>query len=272
MGFFQFLVQGGVGFVVPLFLSVVLGLSALMTGLWLFPMSVALLIASLTVPRRWPNASPRVVARFGLGLFLLGTLLLMVGIEPHSGAWVVAVPLALMGLGAGAMASQLGAVIVSSVPDSQSAEVGGLQNTVTNLGSSLGTALAGSVLIAVLSASFLAGVVQSPQVPQASKQMAQVHLSKGVPFVSNAQLRAYLQQAKAPAKAIGFLENDNITARAKALQTALALLAFLCVVALFSTVRLPSMPAGEIRAAGPAGAESVAGAPGAGAPASPRAP
>lgn len=269
MGFFQFLVQGGVGFVVPLFLSVVLGLSALMTGLWLFPMSVALLLASLIVPRRWPKASPRAVARIGLGLFLLGTLLLMIGIEPGSGAWVVAVPLALMGLGAGAMASQLGAVIVSSVPDAQSAEVGGLQNTVTNLGSSLGTALAGSVLIAVLSASFLAGVVQSPQVPEAAKQKAQVYLSQGVPFVSNTQLRAYLQHAKASEKVVAFLENDNVLARVKALQTALALVALLCVVALFCTGRLPRIPAGAASAAGTASADGEAGP---GAPASPRAP
>ena len=59
-------------------------------------------------------------------------------------------PLLLIGLGIGALASQLGAVTVSAVPDEESAEVGGLQNTATNLGASLGTALAGSVLIAGL--------------------------------------------------------------------------------------------------------------------------
>ena len=48
-----------------------------------------------------------------------------------------------------------GAVTVSAVPDEQSSEVGGLQNTVTNLGASLATALTGSILIAVLPASFL---------------------------------------------------------------------------------------------------------------------
>jgi hypothetical protein len=40
------------------------------------------------------------------------------------------------------LASQLGAVTVSAVPDEQSPEVGGLQNTATNLGASLGNALA----------------------------------------------------------------------------------------------------------------------------------
>ena len=49
------------------------------------------------------------------------------------------------------------------VPDERSAEVGGLQNTVTNLGASMGTALAGSILIATLTASFLQGVSNNPR-------------------------------------------------------------------------------------------------------------
>ena len=54
----------------------------------------------------------------------------------------------LIGLGIGALASQLGAVTVSAVPDDESPEVGGVQNTMTNLGASMGTALAGSIMIA----------------------------------------------------------------------------------------------------------------------------
>ena len=65
----------------------------------------------------------------------------------------------------GALASQLGSVTVSSVPDEQSGEVGGLQNTVTNLGISVGTALTGAIVIAALSSSFLTGVEENPAVP-----------------------------------------------------------------------------------------------------------
>ena len=76
-------------------------------------------------------------------------------------------PLLLAGLGIGALASQLGSVTVSAVPDDESAEVGGLQNTATNLGASLGTALAGSLLIAILTTSFLTGIEQNDAVPAA---------------------------------------------------------------------------------------------------------
>ena len=93
MFFFQFLVQAGMFFTIPLYLSVALGLSAIDTGIRIMPPSITLLIA---------------------------------------GAEIVTVPLLLAGLGIGALASQLGAVTVSTVPDEQSPDVGSLQNTATN--------------------------------------------------------------------------------------------------------------------------------------------
>src|SRR5207247_665772 len=86
-------------------------------------------------------------------------------VVPDPSAASVTVPMLLIGLGMGALASQLGSVTVSAVPDELSPEVGGLQNTASQFGASLGTALAGSVLIASLSASFLSGVSTNPAVP-----------------------------------------------------------------------------------------------------------
>ncbi len=79
--FFQYLVQAGLFFVVPLFLSVVLGLSAIETGARLLPLSFALLIAAVGVPKVWPDASPRRVARIGLALFALGTVVLAAAMD-----------------------------------------------------------------------------------------------------------------------------------------------------------------------------------------------
>ena len=56
-------------------------------------------------------------------------------------------------------------ITVSAVPDEQSAEVGGVQNTLVYLGASLGTALAGAVLVSALTASFFSGVDANPAVP-----------------------------------------------------------------------------------------------------------
>ena len=165
MFFFQFLLQAGLFFTIPLFLSVALGLSAFETGVRLLPLSVALLAAAVGIPKFWPKASPRLVVNIGIGALLAGIVALILALDVSAEPEVVTVPLFLAGIGVGALASQLGAVTVSSVPDELTGEVGGLQNTGTNLGASLGTAVAGSVLIGALTASFLIGVAGQPGHP-----------------------------------------------------------------------------------------------------------
>jgi MFS family permease len=128
-------------------------------------MSLTLLVAAAGIPRFFPDVSPRRVVRLGLLAMLAGLVALFSSIDPAAGAEIVTVPLLLAGLGIGALASQLGAVTVSAVPDEDSPEVGGLQNTGTNLGASIGTALAGSILIAILTSSFLTGIQQNRPSP-----------------------------------------------------------------------------------------------------------
>ena len=79
-------------------------------------MSLTLLAAALGVPRLFADVSPRLVARVGIFLMLLGLLVLLAAIDIDAGAEIVTVPLLLVGLGIGALASQLGAVTVSAVP------------------------------------------------------------------------------------------------------------------------------------------------------------
>ncbi len=67
-------------------------------------------------------------------------------------------------------------------------------NALTNLGASIGTAPAGSVLIAVFTSSFLTGIEQNPAVPAEVKSKASVSLESGVPFLSDAQLSTILDQ------------------------------------------------------------------------------
>ena len=117
MFFFQFLLQAGLFFTIPLFLSVALGLSAFETGVRLLPLSVALLAAAVGIPKFWPKASPRLVVTIGIGALLAGIVALILALDVSAEPEVVTVPLFLAGIGVGALASQLGAVTVSSVPD-----------------------------------------------------------------------------------------------------------------------------------------------------------
>ena len=104
------------------------------TGLRILPLSVVLPAAAVGIPRFFPVASPRRVVRLGLLAMFLGVVVLLGAMDSSADARIVTVPLLLAGLGIGALASQLGAVTVSAVPDEDSPAVGGLQNTATNLG------------------------------------------------------------------------------------------------------------------------------------------
>ena len=244
MFFFQFMLQSGVFFIVPLYLSVVLQYSAIETGLRIMPLSVALLVAAVGIPKLLPRVSPRLVTRCGLVLMLLGILSLLNSI--NKSAAVVTVPLLFIGLGIGALASQLGAVTVSAVPNEQSGEVGGLQNTATNLGASLGTALAGSLLILVLTSSLISGIQNNPNVPEEVKSTAGVELASGVPFLSDSQLRDALTSAGIDAPTTDSIVEENSTARVDGMNVALAMLALLAVVSLGFTGRIPDeQPTGD---------------------------
>ena len=240
MFFFQFLIQAGLFFTIPLYLSVALGLSAIDTGIKIIPLSVTLLIAAAGIPRFFPDISPRLVVQAGLLAMFGGIVWLFMSIDVHAGAGIVTVPLLLAGLGIGALASQLGSVTVSAVPDDQSPEVGGLQNTATNLGASIGTALAGSLLIAALTASFLHGIEQNPAVPSAVSTQASTKLAGGIPFLSDADLQKALTKAGASKQVTQAVLDENQQARLDGLRTALAALALLALIALFFSARIPA--------------------------------
>ncbi|HEY3728666.1 MAG TPA: MFS transporter [Solirubrobacteraceae bacterium] len=238
--FFQYLLQAGLFFAVPLFLSVSLGLSAIATGVRLLPLSITLLLAAAGIPKVFPNASPRRVVQIGF-LSLFAGLVVMVGaLDAGAGPDIVTWPMLLAGLGIGALASQLGSVTVSSVPDEESAEVGGLQNTVTNLGASIGTALSGAVLVAALTTTLIAGIQNNPAVPADIKSKAKTELASGVPFLSDKDLHSALDKADVPKATADAIVEENANARIQGLRTSLSVIAVIALMALFFSLSIPT--------------------------------
>jgi MFS family permease len=239
MFFFQFVVMMGLFFVVPLFLSVALGLSAIETGLRITPLSVTMLLAAAGVPKLFPTTSPRRIVTIGFVAVLVGVVALIAAMDADATASIVTFPMLVIGLGLGALASQLGSVTVSAAPEELAPEVGGLQNTASQFGASLGTALAGSVLIAALTSSFLGGIAGNPEVPPEVADQANVELASGVPFISDADLGSALRDAGVDQQTADAVLDDYGNARVDGLRTALALLAIFAVIALFFTRRVP---------------------------------
>ena len=241
---FMFLIQAGIFFTVPLFLSVALGISAVETGVRLLPLSLSLLLFAVGVPKVRPDASPRRVVRLGFLMLFAGLVLLVGLLDVGVGPEIVTWPLLLVGSGLGMMASQLGAVTVSSVPDEKSGEVGGLQNTGTQLGASIGTALAGAVLISAMTASFFTGIENNPNVPASVVSQAQTQLAGGVPFMSEADAKAALQKANVPPATADEIVKQNEKSQIDGLRAAEAILALLALVALPFTRGIPTVQPG----------------------------
>ena len=126
------------------------------------------------------------------------------------------------------------------MPDEQSGEVRGIQNTVTNLGASIGTALSGAILIAALTSSFLTGVQNNPAVPKDLAAQGQVQLAGGVPFMSDKDLEAALSKAGVTGKTADAIVTENANARIDGLRSSLAVLALLALIALFTGRRIPA--------------------------------
>ena len=148
----QWLMLMGTSFVVSAYLQVIRGYNAIETGVIFTAATVGLLASSLAAERLAKRYAQRtlIFAGFVLTIAGIGVLLLLVSGSPT--AWAFAPGLLLIGLGLGAMLTPSVNVVQSSFAESQQGEISGLSRSVSNLGSSLGTAVAGTILVAGITA------------------------------------------------------------------------------------------------------------------------
>jgi MFS family permease len=235
----QALVQAGTFFALPIFLTVVLGLTAMKTGVTIMPLSITLVGGAVLRPKLWPKASPRTLGTVSFVIMLLGVLGILGAITADANPSQLVAPLLVMGLGIGLLASQTGDILVSSVPVDKSGEVGGLQYTAQNLGASLGTAVIGAIMLAGLATALQTGVDASPALSQAVKEQATITIDGPISFVSDPQLEAAVARAGvSPAEGEELLQ-INRDARLLALRRALAAVVLLVLVGLLVSRKLP---------------------------------
>ena len=258
----QQLVLLGTFFVLPVYLQVVLGLNALDTGLRLLPMSVTMLIAALSGPRIAARRSPRTVCRLGLVAVAIAAVVLLSTLDVELNAIGFAVGLGIFGIGAGLLASQLGNVIISSAPPTQTNEAGGLQGTAQNLGASLGTALIGALLIIGLTAGFASRIENNEALPADLRlTLAAQARDSGLDVVPVSQVEAAAQAAGLPADQVAEISATYGAAQLDGLRLSLGGVVLFSLLGLVFTRNLPATweALGEGAAAKPEVAAAAAG-------------
>ncbi len=238
----QQLVLMGTFFVLPVYLQVVLGFDAFETGKRLLPMSITMLAAALTGPKLVTHLPPRAIVRIGLLAMGIAALVMVGTIDVTLNETGFKLSLALFGIGAGLLMSQLGNVIMSSAPQDKTNEAGGLQGTAQNLGASLGTALIGSVLLTGLLTGFNDRIAQNPALSDSTKTQISAATENGIEIVTTEQAHAAVLDAGATPAEADAITADYADAELDALKKAMLAVALLALVSIVFTRRLPAKP------------------------------
>ena len=236
----QYLLTGGLFFVLPVYLQMTLGLDALSTGLKILPLSVALVVFSLLGARLVSKYSPKKIIVIGKYLIIGGLFALLYSIGPELKDLIFQIGMFLVGGGMGLMASQIGNVILSSVEETQTSEAGGLQGTFQNLGSSLGTALIGSVLIASLTTGFVTSATDtSSTLPKDVQQYITDNSKAGISVVNKNDVYNYSIKKGLPKNEADDIANYYSSAQMESLKKSMLVLAFLALLGLLFSKGLP---------------------------------
>ena len=237
----QYLVLTGSIFALSLYVQMELDYSAIQSGLTLLPLSLAVLLSAAVSGRvfskRFP---PRTVILAGFAVIVSGAVAMgLLARDATSGAEFI-LGLALIGFGAGTIASQNQNLIMSSVKPTRSNEASGVVNTSQNIGASLGTALAGALILSVFVATATNLIDDSPEFSATEQSQLQTAVTEKAQIVSDAQLGNVV--ADYPPQQQAALIDINAQARQTALTVVYGGLALAGLLGFGAALRLPQTP------------------------------
>lgn len=246
---FQYFLMAGVIFSLSLFAQIVLKYSAFTTGLTILPLSVSVFLVATVGAKLAKRFYPKRIVQVGFIIMLAGAALLGLGMVKHTSGVDFIPSLLFLGAGLGLVASQLNSIQQSSVEPEQASETSGLNYTSQNLGTSLGTAIAGALIVTILISTSLTLVQQSTVLSSSQKSGIEKYVNEKVQKVNNEPLDSYLKGQ--PSEVVSEVESINVTAQRKALASVIVLLAILAAFGLLVTIGLPKRRDGEPAASDP---------------------
>jgi len=238
--FSQNLILMGIFFTIPLYLQMVLGLDALETGIKMLPTSIAMFVAAAIGSRLSGRYSVRAITRLGLVVTAVSAVILLATMKPDLSDVVFALAMGGLGAGMGLLASQLGNVVQSSVDASGRGEAGGLQYTGQQLGSSLGVALIGAVVLVGLTSAFVTNIQQNENIPPEVAVQLESATVAGLDFVASSDVEATLLTAGLDEATTQEVVDDYEAAQLQSLKMGLLAATFIALASLAFTKNLPS--------------------------------
>jgi MFS family permease len=197
----------------------------------------------MLIVRFYDKFTPRQIGRFGFILCTLALLWLAFVVRNDWSAVPVLFGLVLFGIGQGSLVTLLFNVLVTASPKELAGDVGSLRGTTNNLAAAVGTAVAGALLVGLLSAAVLRSIAENPLLPPAIQ--SQVDLDS-INFVSNDRLREVMQRTTATPQQVEEAVRVNTEARLRALKIGLLIMAGLALITIIPAGRLPNYVPGEL--------------------------
>jgi MFS family permease len=235
----QMFMQSGILFITPVFLQLALGYSAMETGLAMLPLTVALILTARKAPHWAQTHSPRSMIQMGLIIMSIGVVIAGMMMR-GTGHWFDFVPGGLIiGFGIGMSMAPLLNLVQSAVPEKEESEISGVSRAASNLGGSLGVAVAGAVLMASLIGGLTKGIEASPFIPKSHKADALAAVKKDAQTLSNAQVRALMTKRGDPAREKAAVVVINARARDDALRDAMLAVGVIGLFGYFISFLLP---------------------------------
>lgn len=235
----QYFITAGAFFVLPVYLQLLLGLDALDTGLRMMPLSIALVLFAVIGAKLVNRFSIKFIINGGFVAIAGGLALMLLVMDVSAKNPMFLVAMFIIGTGLGLLSSQVGNVILSSAPAKNASQAGGLQGTFQNLGSSLGTAIVGSVLLASLTVTFDTSITQS-ELPSQTQVAIAEKTSQGVPIISMDQLQQGLSEQNVSEEYAEVIFSSYQDAQLHSLKTSILFLILALLIAIPLTRNIPN--------------------------------
>ena len=230
-------------FSVPLYIQIVQGRSPIATAVAMMPFNLTVFFTAMLIVRFYSRWTPRQIGRYGFILCTVALLWLAFVVHNDWSEVPVLFGLVTFGIGQGALVTLLFNVLVTASPRELAGDVGSLRGTTNNLAAAVGTAVAGALLVGLLSAVVLRTIATNPKLPP--EIQAQLDLDS-INFISNDRLKTVMETTTASPTQVAEAVRVNTDSRLRALKIGLLIMAGIAMLAIFPAGRLPNFVPGGV--------------------------